>query len=135
MTVTTYGFNALRLSGQRFGIGRYIEYVLKHWNTMLRPNERVLVYVREPWEKSSIELSDAFDPARLYRASQFSKRFIEEMGTLADLEQSIAIVAAHKLDQVPHRAKLLGFRRGIEVAEHIVRVTFVEGREDIAGQH
>lgn len=61
MTVTTYGFNALRLSGQRFGIGRYIEYVLKHWNTMLRPDERVLVYVREPWEKSSIGLSDAFE--------------------------------------------------------------------------
>jgi len=61
MSETTYGFNALRLTGERFGIGRYIEYVLKHWDTMLLPHERVTVYVREPWDKSSIGLSDAFD--------------------------------------------------------------------------
>jgi glycosyltransferase involved in cell wall biosynthesis len=65
----TFGFDALRLSGQRFGIGRYIEYVLKHWDTMLESGERVVVYVREPWDKSSLGLSDAFDvrvlPSRL----------------------------------------------------------------------
>ena len=57
----TYGFNALRLQGERFGIGRYIEYILKHWGELLRPDERVVVYVREPWDKSSIGLSEAFE--------------------------------------------------------------------------
>jgi glycosyltransferase involved in cell wall biosynthesis len=65
----TFGFSALRLSGQRFGIGRYIEYVLKHWNPILRPEERVIVYTREPWDKNSIGLSDQFEvrvlPSRL----------------------------------------------------------------------
>jgi len=65
----TFGFDALRLSGQRFGIGRYIEYVLKHWDPILRPDERVIVYVREPWDKASIGLSDQFEvrvlPSRL----------------------------------------------------------------------
>lgn len=51
-----YGFNAQRLAGQRFGIGRYIEYLLTHWNHMLTPNERVIVYVREPLE--DLELAD-----------------------------------------------------------------------------
>ena len=56
----TFGFNALRLSGQRFGIGRYIEYVLKHWDHILGPDERVIVYVRVPWDGDSIGLSDRF---------------------------------------------------------------------------
>jgi glycosyltransferase involved in cell wall biosynthesis len=63
------GFNALRLQGQRFGIGRYIEYVLKHWSPILEPSDRVVVYVRQPWDKSSIGLSDQFEvrvlPSRL----------------------------------------------------------------------
>ena len=56
-----FGINALRLSGQRLGIGRYIEYLLKDWDTMLDPGERVLVYVREPFEKDELGLSDAFE--------------------------------------------------------------------------
>lgn len=63
------GFNALRLSGQRLGIGRYIEYLLKHWVPMLRPDERVVVYVREPFDPHALGLSDAFEvrvlPSRL----------------------------------------------------------------------
>ncbi len=54
------GVNALRLSGQRLGIGRYIEYMLKYWNQMLTPSDTVTVYVREPWDKHTLQLSDAF---------------------------------------------------------------------------
>jgi glycosyltransferase involved in cell wall biosynthesis len=64
-----FGVNALRLSGQRLGIGRYIEYLLKDWDTMLRPDERVVVYVREPFDKADLGLSDSFEvhvlPSRL----------------------------------------------------------------------
>lgn len=53
------GVNARRLSGQRLGIGRYIEYMLKHWQDMLEQSERVTLYVREPLN-GSLSLSDAF---------------------------------------------------------------------------
>ena len=63
------GVDALRLSGQRLGIGRYIEYLFKHWNTMLEAEERVVVYVREPFDPAPLGLSDAFEvrllPSRL----------------------------------------------------------------------
>ena len=64
-----FGVDALRLSGQRLGIGRYIEYLFKHWNTMLEAEERVVVYVREPFDGARLGLSDAFElrvlPSRL----------------------------------------------------------------------
>lgn len=64
-----YGFNALRLDGQRFGIGRYIEYTLKNMDPLLESDERVVVYVRQPFDKEAIGLSDAFEireiPSRL----------------------------------------------------------------------
>lgn len=41
------GLNARRLAGQRLGVGRYIEYLLKHWATMLDGDE-VVLYLREP---------------------------------------------------------------------------------------
>jgi len=55
------GVNALRLTGQRLGIGRYIEYMLKHWNHMLTPSDRVTVYVREPVDIRTLHLSEAFE--------------------------------------------------------------------------
>jgi glycosyltransferase involved in cell wall biosynthesis len=65
----TFGVNGLRLSGQRLGIGRYIEYLLSYWDGMLESNERVIVYVREPLERESLRLSDAVEirvlPSRL----------------------------------------------------------------------
>lgn len=60
-----FGVNALRLSGQRLGIGRYIEYLLKDWDSMLSPGEQVVVYVREPFDKNDLGLSDAFEVRHL----------------------------------------------------------------------
>lgn len=54
------GVDGVRLSGQRLGIGRYIEYLLKHWDTMLQSDEQVVVYVREPFDKVGLGLSDQF---------------------------------------------------------------------------
>lgn len=54
------GINGHRLAGQRLGIGRYIEYMLKHWNTMLLPSEYVTIYVREPLSQDGLGLSEAF---------------------------------------------------------------------------
>jgi glycosyltransferase involved in cell wall biosynthesis len=54
------GVNARRLSGQRLGVGRYIEYMVKYWDTMLDPSDRVKLYVQQPIREHPIELSDAF---------------------------------------------------------------------------
>lgn len=55
------GMNALRLSGQRLGIGRYIEYLVKYWDKMLLPGDRVTLYVREPLNGERLPLSDKFE--------------------------------------------------------------------------
>jgi glycosyltransferase involved in cell wall biosynthesis len=60
-----YGFNGLRLAGQRFGIGRYIEYTLKNMDPLLEADEQVIVYVREPFDKDAIGLSDSFEVRQL----------------------------------------------------------------------
>lgn len=54
------GVSAWRLHGQRLGIGRYIEYILKEWNAMLGPADRVTVFTRSPRETSALGLSSAF---------------------------------------------------------------------------
>ena len=41
------GINVSRLSGQRLGVGRYLEYMLKYWSQMLGPDEEVHAYLRE----------------------------------------------------------------------------------------
>lgn len=43
-----FGVNARRLEGQRLGIGRYIEYLLKYWKEMLGPDDSMTLYLREP---------------------------------------------------------------------------------------
>jgi glycosyltransferase involved in cell wall biosynthesis len=55
-----FGVNARRLAGQRLGIGRYIEYMMKYWDTMLTPEERVTLYVQEPPREQPLQLSSAF---------------------------------------------------------------------------
>jgi glycosyltransferase involved in cell wall biosynthesis len=42
------GVNARRLEGQRLGVGRYIEYLVKHWAEQLESTEEVVLYLREP---------------------------------------------------------------------------------------
>jgi glycosyltransferase involved in cell wall biosynthesis len=44
------GFNGQRLAGQRFGVGRYIEYMLRHWSTMLGVSDEVELFLRRPLE-------------------------------------------------------------------------------------
>jgi glycosyltransferase involved in cell wall biosynthesis len=60
------GVSAWRLAGQRLGIGRYIEYLLRAWNTLLDPEDRVVVFVREKVDLERLGLSSAFS-TRLLR--------------------------------------------------------------------
>lgn len=55
------GVNALRLSGQRLGIGRYIEYLVKYWDQFLLPDDRVTLYVREHTNGNQLQVSDKFE--------------------------------------------------------------------------
>ncbi len=40
------GFNGQRLTGQRLGVGRYIEYLLRHWSRMLAADDVVSLFLR-----------------------------------------------------------------------------------------
>lgn len=60
------GVSAWRLHGQRLGVARYIEYLLKYWSTMLDEGDRCTLYVHEPADASLLDLSAAYD-ARLIR--------------------------------------------------------------------
>jgi glycosyltransferase involved in cell wall biosynthesis len=63
-----WGMNARRLSGQRMGVGRYIEYLLKHWNQQRAADDRFTLFVRTPFHRDELGLSEAFD-VRLLRPS------------------------------------------------------------------
>ena len=41
-------FNGQRLAGQPFGVGRYLEYLLRHWDRQLREGDELTVFVRQP---------------------------------------------------------------------------------------
>lgn len=45
-------FNAQRLAGQRLGVGRYIEYMIRHWGELLTAEDELTLYVRRrlDWE-------------------------------------------------------------------------------------
>jgi glycosyltransferase involved in cell wall biosynthesis len=55
------GVNARRLEGQALGVARYIEYLLGHWVEMLRPDERVELFLREPLEPGRLPPAENFD--------------------------------------------------------------------------
>lgn len=62
------GFNGQRLAGQRYGVGRYIEYLLRFWSQYLTPDERVELYLRRPLDAdglASLHLSDRVKPVLL----------------------------------------------------------------------
>lgn len=54
------GINARRLQGQRLGVGRYIEYLLKYWQRMILPSEEVVLYLREELPERDRVVSRAF---------------------------------------------------------------------------
>lgn len=54
------GVVARRLSGQPFGIGRYMQYLLEHWNDQLEAREEVVLFTWEDLDLPEVELSDAF---------------------------------------------------------------------------
>ncbi len=41
-------FNGQRLAGQPFGVGRYLEYLLRYWNEQLADGEELSLFVRRP---------------------------------------------------------------------------------------
>lgn len=58
-------FNGQRFAGQRLGVGRYLEYLLRHWATMLTDDESVSVFVRRPLEADLVGLHPRIRPVLL----------------------------------------------------------------------
>src|SRR5438132_5902666 len=49
-------FNGQRLAGQPFGVGRYLEYLLRYWSEQLAEGEEVSLFVRRPLGERLSEL-------------------------------------------------------------------------------
>lgn len=61
-------FNGQRLVGQRLGVGRYIEYLLRYWTEFLLPADDVQLFLRRPLEERSrqyLDLPPAIKPTVL----------------------------------------------------------------------
>ncbi|MBA2631475.1 MAG: glycosyltransferase family 4 protein [Chloroflexi bacterium] len=56
-----WGVDAHRLAGQRLGVGRYIEYLVKHWRSMMQNGDRCTLFTREPYDGVGWEPSPAID--------------------------------------------------------------------------
>ena len=105
------GVSAWRLHGQRMGIGRYIEYVLRYWQPMLAAHERVSIFVHEPLSTQSLGLSDAF-----------SEHVVRPRLTNALWENLLLPSAARQTDVMfgPSYTLPLTYRRPTVVAIHSV---------------
>ena len=57
--------NARRLEGQRLGVGRYIEYVLAEWESLLQADDEVTLYLRNGPDGGRSSLSPRFVARRV----------------------------------------------------------------------
>jgi glycosyltransferase involved in cell wall biosynthesis len=56
-----FGMDAQRLGGQRLGVARYIEYLVKNWSSMLEPSDHFTLYLRDPIARESLPGSGSFE--------------------------------------------------------------------------
>ena len=59
------GFNGQRLAGQRLGVGRYIEYLLRHWEDELGDDEEISLFLRRPLDDDLLERHPRLHPVLL----------------------------------------------------------------------
>ena len=55
------GVIARRLSGRRYGVGRYLEYLLRYWDRMAPASDRFTLLAPEPFSQEGLGLSSRFD--------------------------------------------------------------------------
>jgi|SRR5579884_70738 len=56
-----FGVNARRLAGQRLGVARYIEYLLRYWAEQTRADEQGVLYLREPLGEPDRPLTERYE--------------------------------------------------------------------------
>lgn len=108
------GFNGHRLAGQRLGVGRYIEYMLRYWSGMLEPGEEVELFLRRPLD----------DASRAYLGLPDSIRPVVLAPDVSGIPwENIALRRAHgRLDVLfcPAYTAPIGYRGRLVVATHSV---------------
>lgn len=104
-------FNGQRLAGQRFGVGRYIEYLLRHWASFLDADEEVSLFLRQPVGSDITGLSPRIKPTLL--ASKRSGLVWENM-------RLRGAAAKHDVLFCPAYTAPLAFRGRMVVANHSV---------------
>lgn len=107
-------FNAQRMAGQRFGVGRYLEYMIRHWSRALDDRDRMTIFLRKPLTESPGDLGPRVDLAVL--ESRLSGLPWENLvlGRAA---------ADHDVLFCPAYSAPLGYRGRLVVATHSVNET------------
>ena len=62
-----FGVNGRRLAGQRLGVARYIEYLLRYWAEQARADEQGVLYLREPIRNGDRRLVERYETRVLPR--------------------------------------------------------------------
>lgn len=108
------GFNGQRLAGQRFGVGRYVEYLLRHWGAMLPDEDELTVFLRQPLPDGP----DEFGP-------RVGTELLRYRGSGIPWENMHLRRAASKLDVLfcPAYTAPLLYRGPLVVATHSVNET------------
>jgi len=108
-----WGIDAQRLAGQRLGVGRYIEYLLREWDRCANGDDQVTLFVRDPL---------AGGDATLGLSPRFAVRHLRPRLT-GQLWQNVVLPRhARHLDVLfcPSYSMPLGFDRPCVVAIHSV---------------
>lgn len=104
-------FNGQRLAGQRFGVGRYIEYLLRFWSPLLAEDETLSIILRRPLEPDLAVLGDRVSPLVL------------RSGLSGILWENLRLRAAAAQNDVlfcPAYTAPIGYRGRLVVATHSV---------------
>jgi glycosyltransferase involved in cell wall biosynthesis len=56
-----FGVDAHRLAGQRLGVGRYIEYLVKHWRSQMENGDQCTLFTRERYDGSGWQPSPSIN--------------------------------------------------------------------------
>lgn len=118
------GFNGQRLAGQRFGVGRYIEYMLRHWAAAMPPEDRLTLFLRQPLAGGPDEFGPRvatrllryggsgipWENLHLRRPARAEDVLFCPAYTAPVMYRGPLVVATHSVNEVEQAAKSLFFR-------------------------
>ncbi len=150
------GVNCRRLVGQRLGIGRYLEYMLRYWNRQVAAGEHIDIYVPEPVDLTDLNLGGSLSVRTLRpgirgilwenlilpRAAQSADVLFGPSYTLPVACRRPCVVATHSVNETESRSHGRAYnlsyapwyRRSARIASRVI-VPSTSTFEDVQEQY